>query len=78
MASQTTQDSTGSTGTSTEELFTNSEIEHALEQFLEYGEQSYDPDMASGEQGHKGYFSGSGWAARCLRYHLKKLRAQHG
>jgi hypothetical protein len=41
----------------------------AIEEFLEYGEKTY-------EVGHKGYFSGGGWAATVLRYHLKELEEE--
>jgi len=48
-----------------EETFTEDQITIAIEQWLDYGEQSF-------EQCHLGYFSGGGWAARCLRYHLRQ------
>ena len=57
------------------ETFTDSQIRSALSAFLEYGEQSYRPDCADHDVGHRGYFSGPGWAARCLRYHLDNLRS---
>lgn len=49
------------------ETFNSFHVQSAIRDFLEYGE---------GERGksHQGYFSGSGWAARCLRWHLEKLR----
>lgn len=48
------------------EEFTDAEIRHAIEQWLEYGE-------ASQGKAHHGYFSGIGWAARVLRFHLVEL-----
>lgn len=48
------------------EKFTNNQIILAIEQFLEYGEQQLGVSQ-------NGYFSGEGWAARCLRYHKNKL-----
>src|ERR1039458_861971 len=48
------------------ETFSEHEVEHAIRQFLQWGEQEY-------QKSHKGYFSGPGWAARCLRYHLSQL-----
>lgn len=55
-----------------EETFTDDQINQAIKQFLDYGEQTYVPHaLAAHEAGHGGYFSGPGWAARCLRYHLQ-------
>lgn len=51
------------------EKFSPEQVQTAIEQFLEYGEQQY-----GGSQ--HGYFSGSGWAARCLRFHLEKLKSK--
>ena len=50
------------------ETFDASQVQAAIESFLEWGERQYG-------KGHKGYFSGPGWAARCLRYHLATLQA---
>jgi hypothetical protein len=50
-----------------EETFTDDQVIGAIEAWLEYGEQSLG-------KAHNGYFSDWGWAARCLRYHLKQLR----
>lgn len=49
-----------------DETFTTSQIRHAIRAFLAWGE---------GEEGksQQGYFSGGGFAARCLRYHLRQL-----
>lgn len=52
------------------ETFTDSQIENAVEQFLKFGEDQY-------QKSQEGYYSGSGWAARCLRYHLEQLKAGH-
>ena len=43
----------------------------SIEQFLVYGEQTYEP---KGSNGHAGYFSGDGWAAKVLRSHLEDLK----
>ena len=53
------------------ETFTQLEVLCAIEQFLEYGEKTY-------HTAHKGYFSKSGWAARCLRFHRDELRTRLG
>lgn len=50
-----------------DETFSNNEVICALEQFLEYGESQYGKSQ-------QGYFSGSGFAARCLRFHLEELK----
>lgn len=49
-----------------EETFTNDEIRSAIKSFLRFGEDQYDKSQA-------GYFSGPGFAARAMRFHLKKL-----
>lgn len=54
------------------ETFTDEQVTCALGQWLEYGEKSYIPNHKFSDKGHAGYFSGVGWAARCLRYHLAK------
>ena len=51
------------------ETFSDEEIVRALEQFLEFGEATF-------QRAHRGYYAGSGWAARCLRYHLEQMRAK--
>lgn len=51
----------------TQETFDKGCIEQAIKDFLGMGEDS--EGIA-----HRGYFSGSGWAARCLRYHLAQLQ----
>ena len=48
------------------EAFLPWEIEQAIRQFLEFGEAQFGDS-------HHGYYSGSGWAARCLRYHVDEL-----
>lgn len=45
------------------EHFSIQKIEHAVQQFLEFGEFE-----SKKGNGNYGYFSGNGWAARCLRY----------
>ncbi len=49
------------------ETFEDWEVDQAIKQFLEYGEETL-----NNAKGQKGYFSGNGWAARVLRYHLKQ------
>lgn len=53
-----------------EEKFSDDQINDAIQQFLEYGQASF---VGNGEmnKGHRGYYSGAGWAARCLAYHLR-------
>jgi len=61
------------------EQFNQTQVQAAIEQFLEYGEQSFvdvDKEQSRGK-GHLGYFSGSGWAARALRFHLAQLKEQN-
>lgn len=48
------------------EIFTHDDIIHALISWLKFGEDELD-------KGHKGYFSGGGWAARVMRSHLDSL-----
>ena len=50
----------------TREVFSPLEVEQAVRQFLEYGEQQFGISQ-------KGYYSGSGWAARRLGFHLEQL-----
>ena len=54
------------------ETFTKDNIQAAIEQFLDFGEKSF--NVMPG--GHFGYFAGCGWAARCLRYHLEQLKKE--
>lgn len=58
------------------ETFNESQIETAIMQFLAYGEESFVPETELRNKGHYGYFSGSGWAARCLRFHLTQLQTK--
>ncbi len=58
------------------ETFTKNQVIDAIKSFLEYGEKTLVIDKISGEPGHKGYFSGIGWAARCLRFHLEELKEE--
>lgn len=48
------------------EKFTEQQTIIAIEQFLEYGEQQFGKSQ-------QGYFSGVGWAARCLNAHRERL-----
>lgn len=54
------------------ETFTDAQINDALVQFLKYGDDTRVPDGTDTRQvkGHLGYFNGSGFAARALRYLL--------
>lgn len=52
---------------SSEEQFTPAQEASAIRQWLEWGESA----ERKGHQG--GYFSGGGWAARCLRFSLERL-----
>lgn len=46
--------------------YTLSQFHSAIEQFLDYGNQSL-------EIGHHGYFSKGGWAWECLNWYLNKI-----
>ena len=48
------------------EKFTEEQTILAIGQFLEYGEQQFGKSQ-------QGYFSGQGWAARCLNAHRENL-----
>lgn len=52
------------------ETFSDWEVEQAVRQFLEFGEQQHG-------RAQNGYYSGGGWAARCLRFHLEQLQAKN-
>lgn len=56
------------------EVFTDDQVAIAIEQFLEYGEQTFCLDNDKIVKGHGGYFSEGGWAARCLKAHLEELK----
>lgn len=49
--------------------FNKSQVVASLEQFLKYGE-------SQNGKSHSGYFSGNGFAARCLRWHLEELKRE--
>ena len=53
------------------ETFSPWQVQCAIEQFLEYGEEQF---MKS----QQGYYSGGGWAARCVRFHLRELKRAEG
>lgn len=57
-----------------EEHFTDDQIKATIKSFLEFGEETFNPDSAGKNGYHGGYYSGNGWAARCLRYHLSKFK----
>jgi hypothetical protein len=52
------------------ETFHKHEIEKVIKDFLVFGEDQFG-------KGHHGYFSGHGFAARCLRYHLEQLKIKN-
>lgn len=52
---------------SDQETFSKEQVQIAIKQFLEWGEKEY-------KHSQEGYFSGDGWAARCLRWHLEQLK----
>lgn len=58
----------------TKKVFSNDQHIHAVESFLEYGERMYSSERSKDTKGHNGYFSGGGWAARCLRDLLEDLK----
>ena len=51
------------------ETFNRSQIIHSIQCFLDWGEKHY-------KISHTGYFSGDGFAARALRYHMKQLEKE--
>lgn len=56
------------------ETFSPTELLSALKQWLEFGEDTYNPQKRIGDRcGHGGYFNGCGWAARVLRWHLSVI-----
>ena len=61
--------SPATTGSAHGETFSDSQVEDAIKSFLEFGEQQY-------LKSQQGYFSGPGWAARCLRFHLAQLKTR--
>ena len=52
------------------EEFTESNVKKSIESFLEYGEDEFG-------NSHGGYFSGDGWAARVLKWHLNQLKFEN-
>jgi len=56
--------------TSPIETFTTQEVQSAISYFLEYGEMQFGKSQC-------GYFSGDGWAARALRFHLGRLKSDN-
>jgi hypothetical protein len=50
------------------EAFTQDQVEASLRAYLDYGEQQY-------LKSQQGYFSGEGFAARCIRWHLNTIAA---
>ena len=56
--------------TSPIETFTTQEVQYAISYFLEYGEMQFGKSQC-------GYFSGDGWAARALRFHLGRLKSDN-
>lgn len=61
------------------ESFSEEQVITAIKQFLQYGEDGYRSSMIVSPPGgncHLGYYSGNGFAARALRYHLQQLEPQ--
>mgnify|MGYP007100062092 CR=1 FL=1 len=58
------------------ETFDDDQVILAIEHWLEYGQQSYNPGRHPSAKfaGHAGLFSNSGWDARVLRFHLEQLK----
>lgn len=56
-----------------EESFTTEEIVRTLKAWAEYGRQTYKADKHPDELGHRGYFSGEGFAARVLKHVIAKM-----
>ena len=58
------------------EAFSDSEVAKAIKQFIDYAEETFNQHKTTSPSspGHGGYFSGNGWAARCLKWHLKQLK----
>lgn len=52
------------------ETFTQEEVKQAIRSFLSYGEEQYGKSQ-------QGYFSGPGFAARALRFHLDRLTSDN-
>lgn len=50
-----------------DETFDTDQVLSALASFLDYAKDEYGKSQ-------QGYFSGYGWAARCLRYHARQLK----
>jgi hypothetical protein len=59
-----------------EETFTKEQMINAVRSFLEYGEETMCAFDQSKAKGHQGYFSGSGFAARAMRYVYKQLKTE--
>jgi hypothetical protein len=51
------------------EKFTDSDIVTAIRHFLQFGEDGQG-------RSHQGYYSGDGWAARVMRFHLDQLNVE--
>lgn len=59
------------------ETFTDSEVESAIRQWLNLGDELVERYKKGEIPMPCAYFSGNGWAARCLRYHLQQLEKKH-
>ena len=58
------------TGSAPVETFTPEEVQQSIRSFLAYGEDQYGKSQ-------QGYFSGQGFAARALRFHLERLTSDN-
>lgn len=56
-----------------EESFTQDQILNTLKTWVEYGRQTYKADKRLDELGHRGYFSGNGFAARVLKHVIAEM-----
>ena len=57
-----------------QETFTREQIMNAVKSFIEYGENTMCAFDQSKATGHQGYFSGSGYAARAMRFLYEQLK----
>lgn len=60
----------GATCSAPVETFTPEEVQQAIRSFIAYGEDQYGKSQ-------QGYFSGNGFAARALRFHLDRLTSDN-
>lgn len=56
------------------EKFSKQDTIDAVHSFLMYGESGFTEEAELIGNQHRGYYSGSGWAARVLRQHFEDLK----